>query len=165
MFTNYFSEFIHQVAIKFKFWNALQKKCFQSDIIFRHYVKMPPVNLKGRISVKINLIAIKFAHAHLYYVHKKYSRYQKDSLEIVVEVNYTNSVSNNAKPKWLCLKGRNSVKIIYSPSKLHMHIFIMSTKKYTRLQKTHWKLCEELITQTLYCKAWRTDRRTDRGKS
>ena len=39
-FTNYFSEFIHQVPIKFRFWKALQKKCFQSDIIFRHYVKM-----------------------------------------------------------------------------------------------------------------------------
>ena len=60
---------------------------------------MPPINLKGRISVKINLIAIKIAHAHLYYVHKKYSMLQKDSLEIVGEVNYINSISYNAKPK------------------------------------------------------------------
>ena len=65
---------------------------------------MPPINLKGRISVKNNLIAIKIAHAHLHYVHKKYSRFQKDSLEIVGEVNYTNSISYNAKPKCLCLK-------------------------------------------------------------
>ena len=92
-------QFIHQVAIKFRFRKALQKKCFQSDIIFRHYVKMPSINLKGRISVKINLIAIKITHAHLYYVHKNYSRFQKDSLEIVGEVNYTNSISYNAKPK------------------------------------------------------------------
>ena len=41
IFTNYFSEFKHQVAIKFRFWKTLQKKCFQSDIIVRHYVKMP----------------------------------------------------------------------------------------------------------------------------
>ena len=60
---------------------------------------MPTINLKGRISVKINLIAIKITHAHLYYVHKKYSRFQKDSLEIVGEVNYTNSISYNAKPQ------------------------------------------------------------------
>ena len=60
---------------------------------------MPPINLKGRISVKINLIAIKTAHAHLYYVHKKYSRFEKDLLEIVGEANYTNSISYNAKPK------------------------------------------------------------------
>ena len=58
---------------------------------------MPPINLKGRISVKINLIAIRIAH--LYYVHKKYPRFQKDSLEIVGEVNYTNSISYNSKPK------------------------------------------------------------------
>ena len=57
---------------------------------------MPPINLKDRISVKINLIAIQIAHAHLYYVHKKYSRFQNDSLEIVGEVNYTNSISFNA---------------------------------------------------------------------
>ena len=93
IFTNIFSEFIHQVAKKFRFWKALQKKCFQSDIIFRHYVKMPPINLEDRISVKINLIAIKIAHAHLYYVSKKYSRFQNDSLEIVGEVNYTNCIS------------------------------------------------------------------------
>ena len=54
---------------------------------------MPPINLKGRIPVKINPFAIKIAHAHLYYVHKKYSRFQKDSLKIVGEVNYTNSIS------------------------------------------------------------------------
>ena len=28
IFTNYFSEFIHQVAIKFRFRKALQKRCF-----------------------------------------------------------------------------------------------------------------------------------------
>ena len=28
IFTNYFSEFRHQVAIKFRFRKALQKKCF-----------------------------------------------------------------------------------------------------------------------------------------
>ena len=60
---------------------------------------MPPINLKGRISVKNNLIAIKTGHAHLHYVHKKYSRFQKDSLEIVGEVNYINSISYDAKPK------------------------------------------------------------------
>ena len=43
IFTNYFSEFIHQVSIKSRFWKALQKKCFQSDIIFKQYVKMPPI--------------------------------------------------------------------------------------------------------------------------
>ena len=49
-FTNYFSEFIHQVPIKFRFWKALQKKCFQSDIIFRHYVKMPPIKFWERLT-------------------------------------------------------------------------------------------------------------------
>ena len=28
IFTNYFSDFIHQVAIKFRFRKTLQKKCF-----------------------------------------------------------------------------------------------------------------------------------------
>ena len=32
IFTNYFSACIHQVAIKFRFRNALHKKCFQYDI-------------------------------------------------------------------------------------------------------------------------------------
>ena len=60
---------------------------------------MPPINLKGRISVKNNLIAINTGHAYLYYVHKKYLRFQKDSLEIVGEVNFINSISYDAKPK------------------------------------------------------------------
>ena len=29
-------------GFSFLLWKALQKMCFQSDIIFRHYVKMPP---------------------------------------------------------------------------------------------------------------------------
>ena len=48
--TDYFSEFIHQVPIKFRFWKALQKKCFQSDIIFRHDVKMPPIKFWKRLT-------------------------------------------------------------------------------------------------------------------
>ena len=50
IFTDYFSEFIHQVAIKFRYWKALQKKCFQSDIILRHYVKMPPIKFWERLT-------------------------------------------------------------------------------------------------------------------
>ena len=50
IFTNYFSEFIHQVPIKFRFSKALQKKCFQSGIIFRHYVKMPPIKFRERLT-------------------------------------------------------------------------------------------------------------------
>ena len=50
IFTNYFSEFIHRVPIKFWFWKALQKNCFQSDIIFRHYVKMPPIKFWKRLT-------------------------------------------------------------------------------------------------------------------
>ena len=49
-FTNYFPEFIHQVAIKFRFWKALQKKRFQSDIIFRPYVKMPVIKFWKRLT-------------------------------------------------------------------------------------------------------------------
>ena len=54
---------------------------------------MPPINLKGSFSVKLYFIAIKIAHAHLYYVHRKYSWFQTDSLEIVGEVNSINSIS------------------------------------------------------------------------
>ena len=49
IFTSYFSEFIH-VAIKFRFWKALQKKCFQSDIILRLYVKMLPIIFWKRLT-------------------------------------------------------------------------------------------------------------------
>ena len=35
---------------KFRFWKALQKKCFQSDIIFRHYVKIPPIKFWERLT-------------------------------------------------------------------------------------------------------------------
>ena len=51
IFTNYFSEFIHQVPIKFRFWKAMQKKCFQSDIIFRHFVKMPPKKFENALQI------------------------------------------------------------------------------------------------------------------
>ena len=43
IFTNYFSDFIHKATVIFRFRKALQKKCLHFDIIFRHYVKMPPV--------------------------------------------------------------------------------------------------------------------------
>ena len=45
IFTNYVSVFTDQVAIKYRFIEVLQKKCFQSDIIFTHYAKMPPIKL------------------------------------------------------------------------------------------------------------------------
>ena len=86
------------------------------------------MNLKDRVSVKINLIAIQIAHAHLYYVHKKYSRFQNDSLEIVGEVNYTNSISFNANRSDYVQKAVILSKLILSPPKLHMHNFIISTK-------------------------------------
>ena len=46
IFTNYFSEFIQASRHKIQDLKALQKKCFQSDIIFRHYVKMPPIKFR-----------------------------------------------------------------------------------------------------------------------
>ena len=49
IFTKYLSEFIHQVAIKIRFRKALQKKCFQSDIILRNYVKIPPIKFLKRL--------------------------------------------------------------------------------------------------------------------
>ena len=42
-----------------------------------------------------------------------------------------------------------------------MHIVNMSTTDMQGFKKIHWKLWEELITQTLYRKAWRMDGRTD----
>ena len=42
-----------------------------------------------------------------------------------------------------------------------MHIFSVSTTGMQRFKKIHWKLWEELITQTLYGKVWWTDRHTD----
>ena len=66
MFANYFPEFIHQVAIKFRFWKALQKKCFQSDIIFRHYVKMPSIKFWKRPKVSSNCNISWSYHAVLY---------------------------------------------------------------------------------------------------
>ena len=42
-FTNYFSEFIHQVPIKFRFWKALQKKCLKVAkfwTLFHHTVSV-----------------------------------------------------------------------------------------------------------------------------
>ena len=98
---------------------------------------MPPINLKDCSSVKINLIAIKIAHAHLYYVHKKYSTFQNNALEIVREVNYTNSISFNANRNDYVQKAVILSKIILSPPKLHMHNFIISKKRFTRLQNTH----------------------------
>ena len=52
IFTNYFSEFIHQVAIKFRFWKALLKKCFQPDII------KPLI----RLAIKVSLQATSTRH-------------------------------------------------------------------------------------------------------
>ena len=46
--TNHPSESTHQVATKPRLRKALQKKRFQSDIIFRHYVKMPPAKPRER---------------------------------------------------------------------------------------------------------------------
>ena len=42
-----------------------------------------------------------------------------------------------------------------------MHIFNMSTTDMQGFKKIHLKLWEELITQTLYRKAWRMDGWTD----
>ena len=42
-----------------------------------------------------------------------------------------------------------------------MHIFYMSLTDMHGFKKIHLKLWEELITQTIYRKVWRTDRWTD----
>ena len=73
------------------------------------------------------------------------------------------SIPYNAKSclKWLSSKGCNSVKIKFSSTKNpHAH-FQYVHNKYARFQKDRLKLWEELITQTLYRKAWRTDGRTE----
>ena len=63
--------------------------------------------------------------------------------------------------KWLSSKGCNSVKINSSSTK-NPHAYLQYVhNRYARFQKYPLKLWEELITQTLYRKAWRTDGQTD----
>ena len=51
IFTNYFTAFIHLVAIKFSFRKVLQKKCFKScrrNVFNPHYIK----KLSGNVDKK-----------------------------------------------------------------------------------------------------------------
>ena len=59
------------------------------------------------------------------------------TLKTVRGDDYTNSIRCL---KWLSLKGCYSVKLNFIPSKLHMHIFIMSTKCMHGLKKILYKL-------------------------
>ena len=63
--------------------------------------------------------------------------FQKDPFEIVREVDYTNSIPYNAKPKYISLKGCNSVKNNFIATKTPNHIFIMSTKSTQGFKKIH----------------------------
>ena len=95
--------------------------------------------------------------------HNRYARFQNDPLKTVRGVDYTYSIPYNAKSclKWLSSKGCNSVKINSSSTKIpHAHLQYVHNR-YKRFQKDPLKLREKLITQTLYRKAWRTDRQTD----
>ena len=49
-------------------------------------------SLKGLDSVKNNFIATKTPHAQFHYIHKKYTRLQKDPLKTVGRVDCTNSI-------------------------------------------------------------------------
>ena len=69
------------------------------------------------------------------------------TLKTVRGDDYTNSIRCL---KWLSLKGCYSVKLNFIPSKLHMHIFIMSTKCMHGLKKILYKLWKTWITQTAY---------------
>ena len=109
--------------------------------------------------VKNYFFLCKNSHAHLQYIHNKYAWFQNDPLKTVRGVDYTNSIPYNAKSclKRLCLKGCNSVKINSSSTKNpHAHLQYVHNM-YARFQKDPLKMWEELITQTLYRKAWRTD--------
>ena len=95
-----------------------------------------------------------------------YARFQKDSLETVGEVNYTNSLRFNAKPKLLSLKGRNSVENNFIITKTpHAHFHYVH-KQYTRLQKDPLKTVGRVdYTNSIPLSVTngRTDRRTDRA--
>ena len=115
---------------------------------------------KGCNSIKINSSSIKKPHAHFQYVNNKYARFQSDPLKTVRGVDYTNSIPYNAK---CCLKWLSSIccnAVVLASSKTQMHIFNMSTTGMQGFKKIHWKLWEELISQTLYRKVWRTDGQT-----
>ena len=104
-------------------------------------------------SVKINSNSIKTSHAHLQYIHNRNAKFSKDQLKTVGGVDYTNTIPYTAKKKcrkWLSSKGQNSVKIYSSSIKTpHAHLQYVHNK-YASLKKIHWKLWEELITQTPY---------------
>ena len=126
------------------------------------------VNLKIVLSrkchnfVKNYFFVCKNSHAHFQYIHKKYAWFHNDPLKTVREVDDTNSIPYNAKSclKWLSSKGCNSVKINSSSTKNpHAHLQYVH-KRYVRFQKDPLKLWEDLITQTLYRKAWWTDGQT-----
>ena len=52
-------------------------------------------------------------------------------------------------------------KLSLLPSKTHTHICIMSTIRMQGFKNNHWKIWEQLITQTLYCKVWWMGWQTD----
>ena len=80
----------------------------------------------------MNFISYETPHAHLHYNHTLYARSEKDPLQTVGVVDYTNSIKNCLK--WLSLKGCISVKK-KSPSKLHMYISTMPIKSISEFQK------------------------------
>ena len=86
---------------------------YTNSIPYNAKICLKWLSSKGRNSVKINSRSNKNPHAYLQYVPIMYARFEKDPLKAVGEVDYTNSIPNNAKIclKWLSSKGRNSVKI------------------------------------------------------
>ena len=105
---------------------------------------------EGCQSVKINSSSIKNPQAHLQYVHNKSAKFE--NIGNCGEVDYTNCIPYSAKISlndWV-QKAVIPSELILHPSKTHMPIFIMSTTSMQGFKKTHWKLKEELITQTLY---------------
>ena len=119
------------------------------------------LSLKGHNSIKIDFVNINSPQAHLHYGHTMYAMFEKDPLKIMGGVAYTNSIPYNVKKTAKNGWAYDTIilsKIILSPSNLRTHILLMFVPL-----KTVGGV--ELITQTLYRRAWRTDGRTDMGKS
>ena len=102
--------------------------------------------LKTLSVVNKYFFSIKLLHAHLQYVCNISAKHWKDPMKALRGVDFTKYVPWVIIQTYYCKNNKN----IFSASNFFMHIFNMFVTYLPSVEKIHWKLQEELISQSMH---------------
>ena len=151
-------------SIKRIHWKLLEELISQS-MHYLYYCKHLTAKLQSGITLAILTLQPPFSYktctvwllrcgANLIKIGQTLLKLQRKDLKMMTE--WRKDGKTEGRTGWKQYTPLNYVKIIFSALKFFMHIFDMSVTYLQSIKRIHWKLLEELISQSMhylyYCK-------------